>query len=204
MCMNTKELILETTLKLMIENHNSIISIRQISNASGIAIGGIYHHFSNKEEIYNEITERYFINYYKFDFNKLRQIKGNAKEKIHSVMAEIFKQKETGIPIESIDDEIDYRSILLVLSGNGFAHENNEELNQSIIKESREFLTEIIKEGQENGEIRQDFSSEDIAESLILMYMGIQYRWEVNLIYDMSSVFEDNFNLEWEKIRFRE
>ena len=202
--MNTKELILETTLKLMIENHNSIISIRQISNASGIAIGGIYHHFSNKEEIYNEITERYFINYYKFDFNKLRQIKGNAKEKIHSVMAEIFKQKETGIPIESIDDEIDYRSILLVLSGNGFAHENNEELNQSIIKESREFLTEIIKEGQENGEIRQDFSSEDIAESLILMYMGIQYRWEVNLIYDMSSVFEDNFNLEWEKIRFRE
>ena len=202
--MNTKQLILETTLKLMIENHNSIISIRQISNASGIAIGGIYHHFSNKEEIYNEITERYFINYYKFDFDKLRQIKGNAKEKIHNVMAEIFKQKETGTPIESIDDEIDYRSILLVLSGNGFAYENNEELSQSIIKELREFLTEIIKEGQENGEIRQDFSSEDIAESLILMYMGIQYRWEVNLIYDMSSVFEDNFNLEWEKIRFRE
>ena len=202
--MNTKQLILETTLKLMIENHNSIISIRQISNASGIAIGGIYHHFSNKEEIYNEITERYFINYYKLDFDNLQQIKGNAKEKIHNVMAEIFKQKETGTPIESIDDEIDYRSILLVLSGNGFAYENNKELSQSIIKESREFLTEIIKEGQENGEIRQDFSSEDIAESLILMYMGIQYRWEVNLIDDMSSVFEDNFNLEWEKIRFRE
>ena len=51
--MNTKQLILETTLKLMIENKNSIISIREISNASGIAIGGIYHHFSNKEEIYN-------------------------------------------------------------------------------------------------------------------------------------------------------
>ena len=167
--MNTKQLILETTLKLMIENKNSIISIREISNASGIAIGGIYHHFSNKEEIYNELTERYYINYYKFDFDKLQQIKGNAKEKIHNVMAEIFKQKETGIPIESIDDEIDYRSILLVLSGNGFAYENNEELNQSIIKESREFLTEIIKEGQENGEIRQDFSSEDIAESLILI-----------------------------------
>ena len=59
--MNTKQLILETTLKLMIENKNSIISIREISNASGIAIGGIYHYFSNKEEIYNEITERYFI-----------------------------------------------------------------------------------------------------------------------------------------------
>ncbi len=202
--MNTKELILETTLKLMIENHDSIISIRQISNASGIAIGGIYHHFSNKEEIYNEITERYFINYYKFDMDQLRQIKGNAKEKIHSVMAEIFKQKETGIPIESIDDEIDYRSVLLVLSGNGFAYEKTMELSQSLIKESREFLTEIIREGQENREIRQDFSAEDIAESLIIMYMGIQYRWEVHLIEDMTPTFEDNFNLEWEKIRFRE
>ena len=202
--MNTKELILETTLKLMIENHDSIISIRQISNASGIAIGGIYHYFSNKEEIYNEIIEKYYINYYKFDIDQLRQIKGNAKEKIHNVMAEIFKQKETGIPIESIDDEIDYRSVLLVLSGNGFAYEKTMELSQSLIKESREFLTEIIREGQENREIRQDFSAEDIAESLIIMYMGIQYRWEVHLIEDMTPTFEDNFNLEWEKIRFRE
>ena len=202
--MNTKELILETTLKLMIENHDSIISIRQISNASGIAIGGIYHHFSNKEEIYNKIIEKYYINYYKFDIDQLRQIKGSAKEKIHNVMAEIFKQKETGIPIESIDDEIDYRSVLLVLSGNGFAYEKTMELSQSLIKESREFLTEIIREGQENREIRQDFSAEDIAESLIIMYMGIQYRWEVHLIENMTPTFEDNFNLEWEKIRFRE
>ena len=51
--MNTKELILETTLKLMIENHDSIISIRQISNASGIAIGGIYTIF--------QIKKRYII-----------------------------------------------------------------------------------------------------------------------------------------------
>ena len=202
--MNTKKLILETTLKLMIEKQNSLVSIREISAASGIAIGGIYHYFSNKEEIYNEIIEMYYINYYKLNFDKLRQIKGNAKEKIHNVMAEIFKQKETGINIESIDEERDYRSILLVLSGNGFSYEKTGELSQIIIKESREFLTKIVKEGQENREIRQDLSPDDIAESLIIMYMGIQYRWEVYLIEDMIPTFEDNFNLEWEKIRFRE
>ena len=202
--MNTKKLILETTLKLMIEKQNSLVSIREISAASGIAIGGIYHYFSNKEEIYNEIIEMYYINYYKLNFDKLRQIKGNAKEKIHNVLAEIFKQKETGINIESIDEEMDYRSILLVLIGNGFSYEKTGELSQIIIKESREFLTKIVKEGQENREIRQDFSPDDIVESLIIMYMGIQYRWEVHLIEDMTPTFEDNFNLEWEKIRFRE
>ena len=59
-------------------------------------------------------------------------------------------------------------------------------------------------QGQKNREIRQDLTAEDIAESLIIMYMGIQYKWEVYLIDDMISDFEDNFNLEWEKIRFRQ
>ena len=118
-------------------------------------------------------------------------------------MAEIFKQKEKGIEIETID-EIDYRIILLVLTAKGFAYENIQEFIQNTLKEFKEFLTEIIKEGQKNREIRQDFSTEDIAESLIITYWGIQYKWEIYLIDDMISTFEDNFNLQWEKIRLRE
>ncbi|WP_298524909.1 TetR/AcrR family transcriptional regulator [uncultured Methanobrevibacter sp.] len=200
--MDTRQLILEKTLKLMIEKENSIISIREISSATGIAIGGIYHYFSNKEEIYNEITERYFINYFKFNIDGLRQIRGDAKEKIHDVMAEIFKQKERGIEIESIDEDIAYREILLVLTAKGFVYENSIEFFHSSLKELKEFFTEIIGECQKNRQIRQDFSAEDIAESLIIMYLGIQYRWDVYLIDNMVSVFEDNFELEWEKIRF--
>ena len=202
--MNTKQLILEKTLKLMIEKQNSILSIREIGAATGIATGGIYHHFSNKEELYDEIIERYYVNYYKFNIDELRQIKGNAKEKIHDAMAEIFKQKETGIKIESIDDEMDYRNILAVLTAKGFVYENTLESFQSALKELNEFFAEIIGEGQKNREIRQDFSTEDIVGSLIIMYWGITYKWEMYLIDDMISVFEDNFNLEWEKIRFKE
>ena len=202
--MNTKQLILEKTLKLMIEKQNSLLSIREISATTEIATGGIYHYFSNKDEIYNEIIERYYINYYKFDIDKLRQIKGNAKEKIHDIMAEIIKQKETGIQIESADDEIDYRAILSILTAKGFVYENTVESVKRFLKELGEFFTEIIKEGQKNRQIRQDVSTEDIVESLIFMYWGIQYKWEMYLIDDMISAFEDSFDLEWEKIRFRE
>lgn len=202
--MDTKQLILEKTLKLMIEKENTLISIREISAATGIATGGIYHYFSNKEEIYKEITERYYINYYKINIDELRKIKGNAKEKLHDVMAEIFKQKETGIKIETIDDEIDYRIILAILTANGFAHENFQDLCQILLNELKELFTEIIKEGQKNRQIRQDLPTEDLVESLIIMYMGIEYKWELYLIDDMISTFEDNFNLQWEKIRFRE
>ena len=202
--MNTRQLILEKTLKLMIEKQNSIISIREISAASGIATGGIYHHFSNKEEIYNEITERYYLNFYKFNIDELRQINGNSKEKIHDVMVEIFKEKQSGIKIESIDEEIDYRIILAILTAKGFVHENFQKLLQSLLNELTEFFTEIVEEGQKNRQIRQDYSTEDIVESLIIMYMGIAYKWEAYIIDDMISVFEDNFDLQWEKIRFRE
>ena len=203
-CMNTRELILENTLKLMIEKQNSIVSIREISEATGIATGGIYHYFSSKKQIYDEITERYAINYVKFDMDKLTQIKGNAKEKIHDAMVEIFKQKQSGIKIETIEDEIDYRIILSILTAKGYVHENTIESFQSALKELKEFFTEIIGEGRKNKEIRQDFSAEDIVDSLIIMYWGIQYKWEIYLIDDMISVFEDNFNLQWEKIRFQE
>ena len=202
--MDTKELILEKTLKLMIEKENSLVSVREISDATGITIGGIYHYFSNKEEIYNEITEKYFISYFKFNIDELRQIDGNAKERIHDVMAEIFTQKQAGIKIETIDDEIDYRLILLILTAKGFASEKYPGFLPNSLKGLEEFFTEIIEECQKNSQIRQDFSAEDIAESLLIMYLGIQYKWDVYLIDDMISAFEDSFNLEWEKIRFRE
>ena len=201
--MGTKELILEKTLKLMIEKQNSLVSIREIRDATGIDTGGIYYYFSSKDELYNEITERYFINYITFSIDELRQINGTAKEKIHDVLAEIIKQKQTGIKMEEIDDEIDYRVISTILTAKGFAYENSLKVYNDSLKEFKEFFTEIVEEGQKNREIRQDVSSADIAESLILMYLGIQYKWEIWLIDDMVSTFEDNFDLEWEKIRFR-
>jgi len=201
--MNTKQLILEKTLKLMIKKQNSLVSIREISDATGIATGGIYYYFPSKKDIYNEITERYFVDYVKFDIDKLRQINGNAKEKIHDVMAEIFKHMQAGIKIETIED-VDYREVLGVLTANGFAYENSPEIYQIQIKDLKDLFTEIIREGQNNRQIRQDIPTEDLADSLIIMFMGIQYNWEIYWTEDMISTFEDHFDLEWEKIRFRE
>ena len=202
--MDTKELILEKTLKLMIEKQNSLLSIREISEATGIATGGIYHYFSNKKQIYDELIEKYYINYVKLDLDKLMLIKGNAKEKIHDVMTEIFKQYQSRIIIKTTEDEIDYRTILFILTPIITRYENSWECYHGIIKELNDILTEIVEEGQKNRQIRQDISSEDIAGSLIILFTGIEYKWELYFIEDMVSEFENQFKLEWEKIKFRE
>ena len=202
--MDTKELILEKTLKLMIEKQNSLLSIREISEATGIATGGIYHYFSNKKQIYDELIEKYYINYVKLDLDKLMLIKGNAKEKIHDVMTEIFKQYQSRIIIKTTEDEIDYRTILFILTPIITRYENSWECSHGLIKELNDILTEIVEEGQKNRQIRQDISSEDIAGSLIILFTGIEYKWELYFIDDMVSEFENQFKLEWEKIKFRE
>lgn len=53
--MTKKEKILETTLRLIAEHGVQSTPVSLISSESGVAIGTIYHHFSNKEEILSEI-----------------------------------------------------------------------------------------------------------------------------------------------------
>ena len=160
--------------------------------------------FSNKKQIYDELIEKYYINYVKLDLDKLMLIKGNAKEKIHDVMTEIFKQYQSRIIIKTTEDEIDYRTILFILTPIITRYENSWECYHGIIKELNDILTEIVEEGQKNRQIRQDISSEDIAGSLIILFTGIEYKWELYFIDDMVSEFENQFKLEWEKIKFRE
>ena len=69
--MNTKELIIEKTLKLILEKGTIDISIRDIQNCTGLTTGGIYYHFSDKNEIFEAIMQKYMVDYMKIDFDKI-------------------------------------------------------------------------------------------------------------------------------------
>lgn len=55
----TKEEIIQAAYALIIEQGYHGTSMRQIAGRSGIALGGIYNHFSGKEEIFREIVFAY-------------------------------------------------------------------------------------------------------------------------------------------------
>lgn len=54
------EAILKATKILMIESGSVGLRIQDISERSGVSIGGIYQYFPSKEAIVNEIADRYF------------------------------------------------------------------------------------------------------------------------------------------------
>ena len=197
--MNTKELILEKTLKLILEKGTIDISISEIRNCTGLTTGGIYYHFSDKNDIFEEILQKYMVDYIKIDFDKIL-LEGSSKDRIHDALFYILYHYINGVEIESINEKINYNSVILLLTSVGYSHERVNQIISQTGNDVKMFLTDLVEEGKRQNEIRQDFSTENIVESLYILYMGIQYYWLVFPDYDVDLMFEKNFDMTWQAI----
>jgi AcrR family transcriptional regulator len=197
--MNTKELILEKTLKLILEKGTIDISISEIRNCTGLTTGGIYYHFSDKNDIFEEILQKYMVDYIKIDFDKIL-LEGSSKDRIHDTLFYILYHYINGVEIESINEKINYNSVILLLTSVGYAHERVNQIISQTGNDVKMFLTDLVEEGKRQNEIRQDFPTENIVESLYTLYMGIQYHWLAFPDYDVELMFEKNFEMTWQVI----
>ncbi len=198
--MNTKDLILEKTLKLIIDKGTIDISISEIRNSTGLTTGGIYYHFSDKNDIFEAILQKYMIDYIKIDFDKII-LEGSTRDKIHDTLFYILHHFIKGVKIESINEKINYREVILLLTAPGYAEEEIESIILQTGNNIRIFLTDLVEEGKKQNEIRQDFSTENIAKSLYTMYMGIQSFWLTFANDDIESMLEKNFHMTWQAIK---
>lgn len=195
--MNTKELILEKTLKLILDKGTIDISISEIRNCTGLTTGGIYYHFSDKNEIFEEILQKYLVDYIKVDFDKII-LEGSSKDRIHDTLSYILNHYINGVEIESINEKINYSSIVLLLTSVGYAHDRVNQIISQTGNDVKMFLTDLVEEGIRQNEIRQDLPTENIVESLYTLYMGIQYYWLAFPDYDVELMFEKNFEMTWQ------
>ena len=197
--MNTKDLILEKTLKLILEKGTIDISISEIRNSTGLTTGGIYYYFSDKSDLFEAIMQKYMIEYIKIDFDKI-PLEGSSKEKIHDALFYILHHFISGVEIESINEKINWEAVLILLTATGYA---DDEVNRLVLQTGKDigiFLTNLVEEGKRQNEIRKDFSTKSIAESLYNMYMGIQGFWLLFPNEDVNSIFEKNFEITWQAI----
>jgi len=58
--LKTKELILDTGIRLFNEKGTAAVSTNQIAEACGISPGNLYYHYTSKEDIIRAIFERMF------------------------------------------------------------------------------------------------------------------------------------------------
>ena len=197
--MNTKDLIVEKTLELILEKGTIDISISEIRNSTGLTTGGIYYYFSDKSDIFEAILQKYMIDYIKIDFDKI-SLEGSSKDRIHDALLYILHHFTNGVEIESINEKINYGTVLILLTATGYS---DDEVNRIILQTGNAvgtFLTDLVEDGKRQNEIRQDFSTKNIVESLFIMYMGIQGFWLSFANEDIDSIFEKNFDMAWQAI----
>ncbi len=197
--MNTKDMILEKTLQLILDKGTIDISISEIRNCTGLTTGGIYYHFSDKNDIFEEILQKYMVDYIKVDFDKI-VLEGSSKDRIHDSLFYILNHYINGVEIESINEKINYSSIVLLLTSLGYAHDRVNQIISQTGNDVKMFLTDLVEEGKRQNEISQDFPTENIVESLYIMYIGIQYYWLTFPDYDVELMFEKNFDMTWQAI----
>ena len=200
--MNTKDLILEKTLKLILDKGTIDISISEIRNSTKLTTGGIYYHFSDKSDIFEAILQKYMVDYIKIDFDKII-LEGSSREKIHDTLLYILHHFINGVEIKSINEKINYRSVMYLLTATGYAEDKVTSIISQTGKDIEIFLAGLVEEGKRRNEIRKDFSTKNIVESLFIMYMGIQYFWLTFANDNIDLTFEKNFDITWQAIEYQ-
>ena len=175
-------------------------SISEIRNCTGLTTGGIYYHFSDKSDIFEAILQKYMVDYIKINYDKLI-LEGSTKDKIRDTLLYILHHYINGVEIEDINEKINYESVVLLLTPAGYAHDDVNLAISQLENDIRTFLTDLVEEGKRQNEIRKDFTTENIVESLYTMYMGIQSFWLTFANDDIDSMFEKNLDMTWQAIK---
>jgi TetR/AcrR family transcriptional regulator, fatty acid metabolism regulator protein len=155
---NTRRIILDTAIELLEKSGFDNVTIEEISQKAGVSVGAFYHYFESKYDILTEIFKR-ADRYYKISVvNKLKS-KSSTKN-----IALYFRYYSRLNLIAGLD------ALKLLYNSNNKAFIAKGKYLQTL-------LSDIIKTGQQNGEITDKLSADEIVDYFFIVARGIVYNW---------------------------
>lgn len=98
----TRNKILDTAVKLFCKNGYYNVSTNEIARETDISIGNLYFYFSNKEEIFMQILQRYYQSFMQIHESFLKEIDtlgDNPKAFLKKLLDDIIKNHENSIEL---------------------------------------------------------------------------------------------------------
>ena len=171
-----KEQIVEAALHILSDNEVRKLKITAIADHLGLAPSALYRHFKNRDAILSAILEHIRGRLYQ-NLENVRQTKSHAIDRLQDLLfrhAKLIEQNQ-GIPRIVFSDEI-------------WGQERTKRQRMyRIVTGYLAELEDIVREGQEKGEIRQDIKADVVSR----MFFGIVQ--PAALLWHMS---EGNFDIE--------
>ncbi len=189
--MQTRQAIFDTAVDLFARKGYDKVTVEEICAKVGVTKGAFYNHFKSKDQIILEEFMRMDEHY----VGVAQEISGmeSSVEKLRVFHREAIKlMSDLGA------------TILKVVYHSQIAPN----MRKPYLTDSRRFLykitNELVKEGQEKGEIRADITSEEMSVMLINCFRGQIYHWCLaNGSFDLVDTCERLFDLMLESLAGR-
>jgi len=170
---DTREYIIDQAYTLFLSRSYEAVSINDISKAIGFTKGALYHHFTNKEELFKAVIDKYLpFEDFLVPLNDLT-LQQYVEESIkisEKIVYNILGEKPKFIPISYLALFIDaFRHYPK------FAKEKDRLIQQEIEK-----ITHVIKKAIDNGEARKDIDPEVMAMNFFTISLGIASNLTMN------------------------
>ncbi|MFP4484393.1 MAG: TetR/AcrR family transcriptional regulator [Spirochaetaceae bacterium] len=160
---NTRRHILQVALRLFIRSGYRDVTFQRLIEEAGVSKGSFYHYWSGKLELFREVVEYFFFNYFRsFQYSRDDATLGDALEGMaadfQNMVEELFELVGP--------EENPFGYYLLVLE----ALRLFPDLQSSMSTEYQRFIDEltlVARRAQEAGEITDRISARAIAELII-------------------------------------
>ncbi len=159
----TRQHILSVALRLFIQNGYRDVTFQRLIEEAGVSKGSFYHYWPGKLELFREVVEYFFLNYFRsFQYSRddatMREVLDGMATDFQSMVDELFQAVGK--------DESPFGYYLLVLE----ALRLFPDMQSSMSAEYRRFteeLTTVARHAQEAGEITDRISARAIADLII-------------------------------------
>jgi AcrR family transcriptional regulator len=163
---DTREYIIDEAYRLFLNHSYEAVSISMISKATGFTKGALYHHFTNKEELFRAVIDKHFpITSITVDVDTIT-LKEYTKECIkhaNKILNDIIKGSENFTPIN-----------YLSLIADSFRHSREfAESKTRLIADDVNKVKIIIQNAIKRGEIRSDIDVPVVASQIFSLSIGM-------------------------------
>ncbi|MBQ8094269.1 MAG: TetR/AcrR family transcriptional regulator [Clostridia bacterium] len=175
---NTRSKIVTAAWKLFDEQGYDNTTVEDIIFESGTSKGSFYHYFDGKDDLLSTLS---VIFDEKYEELMTRMNPGtSAGETMLMLNRELFSLIDNSIPIELL---------ARLLSSQLVTHGERHLLDRN--RTYFKLLHQIVRQGQEKGELRQDLSANEIVTGYAMLERAMMYEWCLNNgAYSLSQLSE--------------
>lgn len=163
--LNTRKSIIEASTRLFAQRGYHGTSVAQIAEATGLTKGALYWYFKGKEDLFLSVLDTIREKWHEGILSKVEVVTGatNKLERLFDATSAMVGSNENPLSMY----------LFLVSAGAQPEMRDFEEAIQSVYQGYVKIIAEIIRRGQEEGEIKRDVDAESAAVGIIGCLEGV-------------------------------